>query len=735
MLAAVHVLLALLLTIWWTLEVHSRRSNEYEAFVKYLSNEVTYVNETDVFEQVDKCYSLSILAGRDDDSLAVCADAALSHINQQYQSFWTPKPNGEQSSVVGAQVDCRYDFIDLGHFTIQHKLHPSVNVEIVITSLNDIKQLYLEIEFEIHQSNCQSAQNAMMMMIHGGSSFEVSLESYHHHFLSCGVVDKFNGMYVVYCYVPISRYEAKAAVWCSNVTVLLDYEHYAAFYDAKPTNHKLRHEVVRDMRLCRVLPKQLLLKDSSSRVSPPWSSSSSRRSTDSTVHMDAAAKSLGKGVTTSSADSSFFYRKNSLLPTFTSRYEWVSRNAVFLSRPDLHRCVRSNGILHFIGPSSDMKSYFFQLAFSYVNEHVLVQLSRSHDASIELKGMKYFEVRFLIDVAMMLRSTEIAMMCRSKVTMTVVCLLGRRDFYLSLRNFVRNPRYGPSLVAALRDLKDEGCDEYIRVVWVTTPPELPEADTPWSNNYVIKAGMQWLMEELSAVDYQQLVVVDSFEILLPTVSGGRRDVVCGDRFLCLLMDNEEDAVQLQTVGGKAVLSSILHSACSNVINATTFSNSSWASGSVMQVFESIIRKKTPRRKGTRGMGGPKHVRSHSPELYNLYLLWYGLRRLIPDRDTYDCMHPSSHGEKGVLFVDEADLVSIPLDAPLPSRRNMHLLRSELGEVFLILNCSRYLVRNIAELSHALLGYNAPTTLSQVEVADAFDLWQIPMGSELISGIH
>lgn len=720
---AIHLLLALLLTIWLTLEVGSRRSNEYEAFVRYLANEVTYVNETDVFELVDNCYSLSILAGRDGDSLAVCADTALSYINQQYQSFWTPKSKSEHSSAVDARVDCRYEFIDLGHFTVQHKPHSSVNEGIVRSSLNDIK-LYLEIEFEIHQSNCQSVQHAMM--IHGGSSFEVSLES-HHHFLSCGVVDRFNGMYVVYCNVPISRSEAKATLWCSNVTVLLDYEHYAAFYDAKPTNHKLQHEIVRDMRLCRVLQK-LLLRDTLDRANAFWSSSSSRST--GPVHTD-----LDEG-TTSSAGSSSFYRKNNLLlpPHYTTRYEWVSRDAAFLSRPDLHRCVRSNGHLHLIGPSDDMKSYFFQLAFSYLNEHVPVQLSRSHDASIELKGMKYYEVRFLGDVAMMLRSTEIAMMCRSKVAMTVVFLLGRRDFFLSLRNFVRNPRYGPSLVAALRDLKDEGCDQYVRVVWVTTPPELPEADTPWSNNYVIKAGMQWLMGELSAVGYQQFIVVDSFELLLPTVSGGRRDVVCGDRFLCLLMDNEEDAVMLQTMGGKAVLSAILHSACSNVINATTFINSSWVSGSVVKVYESI-RKTTPRRKGTRGMRGPKHIRSHSSELYNLYLLWYGMRRLIPDRDTYDCMHPSSHGETGVLFVDEVDLVSTPLDVPLPSRRNIHLLRSEHGEVFIILNCSRHLVRSIVGLSHEVLGYHAPTTVSQVEVADAFDLWQIPLGSELTNGVH
>jgi hypothetical protein len=51
--AAAHVLLLTLLLL--TIVVGSRRSNEYEAFVKYLANEVTYVNETDVFERVDRC--------------------------------------------------------------------------------------------------------------------------------------------------------------------------------------------------------------------------------------------------------------------------------------------------------------------------------------------------------------------------------------------------------------------------------------------------------------------------------------------------------------------------------------------------------------------------------------------------------------------------------------------------------------------------------------------------------
>ena len=142
----------------------SQRSNEYETFMHYLSNEVNYVNET---EWVDNCNSLSILADRDNGStLASCADEALSYFNQRYHSILTPILKSDQTSgkTYGSPiVDCHYDVIDLGHFTV-NKLHLSDDTQATRSSISTSK-LYLDIEFEIHQSDSQSVRH----MVHGSS--------------------------------------------------------------------------------------------------------------------------------------------------------------------------------------------------------------------------------------------------------------------------------------------------------------------------------------------------------------------------------------------------------------------------------------------------------------------------------------------------------------------------------------------------------------------------------------
>ena len=92
---------------------------------------------------------------------------------------------------------------------------------------------------------------------------------------------------------------------------------------------------------------------------------------------------------------------------------------------------------------------------------------------------------------------------------------------------------------------------------LTAVPEISQKSS-WSNNYTIKVLTQWLQLQFNSLSYSNFEVVDGYEIVYPTVIGNRHDDVCDNHYLYHMP--YEDVV-LQTVAGKAVLSSILHALC------------------------------------------------------------------------------------------------------------------------------------------------------------------------------
>jgi hypothetical protein len=150
--------------------------------------------------------------------------------------------------------------------------------------------------------------------------------------------------------------------------------------------------------------------------------------------------------------------------------------------------------------------------------------------------------------------------CFSHTHVKIVFQTGTWDtFYWSPRNFIYNPLYGPALVKAIRYLMKHKCQHYIRIVYITAMPEISKKSS-WSNNYTIKALTQWLQQQFISLNYSNFEVVDGYEIVYPTVTGHRHDDVCDNHYLC--HPAYEDVV-LQTVAGKAVLSSMLHALCRN----------------------------------------------------------------------------------------------------------------------------------------------------------------------------
>ena len=172
--------------------------------------------------------------------------------------------------------------------------------------------------------------------------------------------------------------------------------------------------------------------------------------------------------------------------------------------------------------------------------------------------MILYDARHVHELASLIRSEEIMQACFSHTHVKIVFQTGTWDtYYWSPRNFIYNPLYGPVLVKAIRYLMKHKCQHYIRIVYITAMPEISKKSS-WSNNYTIKALTQWLQQQFISLNYSNFEVVDGYEIVYPTVTGHRHDDVCDNHYLYHMP--YEDVV-LQTVAGKAILSSALHALC------------------------------------------------------------------------------------------------------------------------------------------------------------------------------
>jgi len=205
-----------------------------------------------------------------------------------------------------------------------------------------------------------------------------------------------------------------------------------------------------------------------------------------------------------------------------------------------------------------MRFNFDHLVYSYYTTSLLAKLEKVHGQRIQEGPLILFDTVYSYGVANILRSDEIIHACKEKKSIKVILQTGVWDtFYWSPRNILYNPIYGIALIKSIRYLKYLGCEAYIRILYVTAVPETSNT-IGWNNNYSIKALSQWFQLQLKLLNYSNFDIVDAYEIIYPTITGKRHDHVCDNHYLCHLP--YEDTM-LQTVAGKAVLSSILHALC------------------------------------------------------------------------------------------------------------------------------------------------------------------------------
>lgn len=181
---------------------------QYTNFLK-LSNDIIPRNsqiETDLFTSWSKIYN-------NRHNYFIYAEKVNTETLNSFPKLWINLDNNE--------IDCTYN----------------ANVLSIKTNNTSNKLIFT---YNILQSSLCKSNTKII----GGSSFEIfslfstfiydTVEDYYilssSHHQKCNINDLFTGEYIAECESSIS---SKQAMYCINMTIILDYEHYDAFSDFK----------------------------------------------------------------------------------------------------------------------------------------------------------------------------------------------------------------------------------------------------------------------------------------------------------------------------------------------------------------------------------------------------------------------------------------------------------------------------------------------------------------------
>lgn len=702
------------------------KSNNYEQFTRYLELYNNRINETDVFTMIHQCNGYY---------LDYCSEEGVKYLNKTYRPLYEGKLDLSQPKLYRHKfkshhkekktfpllVDCEFDIVDTGRYSLVQYQTIDINHSVDTRSNNvinsasksvinsdssshdrsrDGNNLLISIQFQIIQRNCQLQTDAKLS---GGASFEINIEN-ELNFVACSTIDLFNNRYEVRCLIPITPSELKVKKTCYDLNIMLDFEHYNAYSDVKLTPVKLRHHVAKSHNICRNLP-----------TVPKQALKDTRNAAMSVITTDLFSTSTGfPGLIYDSKDNSWgvlstsdvltihrsvegFYVKETRNVSFQTKYKWEGKYGMFPRKNEFFSCIHNLGNVAMFG-SSHTRSNFDHIVYSYVNDRLLVMMDRNREKTITFHEFDLTDTRFISQVAEEFSIGRIARMCLTKTSMIVVFMVGSWDLYQwSPRNFIRNKAYGPSLLKALHYLRDLGCNKFIRIICISTVPQV-SSTVSWFNNYATAAAMQWFIRSLYDINYGNFHFVDAFNIVLPTVTGSHSDNVCNNHYLC---HHAFEDHMIQTTAGKVVLSALVNAMC----EANAFNRTKWIS------YDNIYPTGT--------------VISH---LDKMYLIWNGLKRFIPNNATMRCMNFSWND---VIHVDAKEFADIPIDTPLPNRkdRSVHQVgkNTDYIRTYLLDNCMKRNVQDLTELTKYYLGYELPSYGLQV---DEYDLQDIPSGPDL-----
>jgi hypothetical protein len=373
--------------------------------------------------------------------------------------------------------------------------------------------------FNIVQYNCQSSFSKSL----GGSSFDILAESDDFKYF-CQIVDHFTDIYTVTCSVPSpqSNVVQPNKVFCLNVTLTLDYEHFDAYTDTSTSYLKLNHKLLLQTPMCATSLVVVPQVDSEKFDVVPkgW-----MRTNDSLYGQDS--------------------------------FRWQGAAAIFPSVSAMKACTSEQEII-WLG-SSHQRYHWDYAAYLYFDKELLVHTMRKHTGGVEIGNMKYVGAVYGRLMAEYLNSTILPLCHTSSLpaakNFTIIAMTGSWDLVFAPRRFIRDPSNGEAMIKVINNIKRKNCSN-IRIVFATTVAQ-ERYDGVIKNSYSIQAVIQWIHGKLV---FNRVPIVDLFQMsrLHSTGQEANGDQVCSGHFLCH-SDNYNGVYQTNT--GYVQLASLLNSAC------------------------------------------------------------------------------------------------------------------------------------------------------------------------------
>lgn len=511
--------------------------NELEQFEQYEKLRATSLNASEFFESVDACERATVPEKGFRSYL--CRYRLREQREKSMSPLWKRK-DGD----LKFQVDCKYK--------LESPTNEAVAGESVVSGSIEDGSLV----FVIAQHSCGTELD-----VFGGSTFEIFLQSSAHQ-AGCNVVDKFNHNYKVYCPIPTQyrtmnlrtshKHDFGENILCADLSVTLHYEHFDAFDDIGHSKFSsLHHSIYKGPICAKNSPADVKAIDASSSINKQvqvvHSTSDDPRSDPLWIARPP------------SSNSKLHY---SIFGEGEVVFDWRGMVPKYLTVSAMKRCLRRQ-TLWFIG-ESHMRYQFDITMDRYVDK---LNMGRYH-GSVNVSGVSYTDNTFSTRLISLLDNLPCA---RDQQPQTLVMQTGSWDLqFFPPRAFIRNPKQGQGVVAALDRLKQRPhCAEAYHVVWMSTMPH-PYCSSNnehclrlmnyWRNNGGIRAANEFMERALAKLNYPNLVVIDTPSIALPRFPAN--DIVCVDHFLC----NDAPRGFITTPTGIAIGNEVLTYSCSKELN-------------------------------------------------------------------------------------------------------------------------------------------------------------------------
>lgn len=204
-----------------------------------------------------------------------------------------------------------------------------------------------------------------------------------------------------------------------------------------------------------------------------------------------------------------WYRDNSTtemtLPT--DGWNWVGYEGSMMPKPLFEQC-RGSRWLNIVGESHQRYTWN-NIAYHYLDAQRLVMdnLDRKH-GDISFDNFTLHQVYMFPNIAKLLLNLtkgNCSLERKYNTEISVAVQTGSWDLSSTpVRNLIRNPKYADSIINAVKDLANSGCDKFLKLIFLTTMPypicgkghDLCVYNVHWKTNAAVAALDQYLFKGL-----------------------------------------------------------------------------------------------------------------------------------------------------------------------------------------------------------------------------------------------